>query len=83
MRVQVVVYRDPLDPDWIVAEAICCGEVVVDQGKSVEEAVSSLRKALFLLMEEKRRKDKLTLEVHNKISSLTSSFSSVSYRRVF
>ena len=68
MEVQVVVYRDPLDPEWILAEAICCGELVVDQGKSVEEAVSALREALLLLMEEKGLKEGLTLKVHEKVS---------------
>ena len=68
MDVQVVVYRDPLDPDWIVAEAICCGELVADQGKTVDEAVDSLREALLLLMEEKGVKEDLHLEVYEKIS---------------
>ncbi len=68
MDVQVVVYRDPLDPDWIVAEAICCGELVADQGKSVEEAVNSLREALLLLMEEMGLEEDLHLEVHDKVN---------------
>ena len=66
MRIQVVVYRDPLDPSWFIAEAVCCGELVADQGKTPEEAVTNIREALELLMEEKGSKEGLELEVHVK-----------------
>ncbi len=68
MKVQVVAYRDPLDPDWIIAEAICCGELITDQGRTAEDAVNSLREAILLLMEEKGINEELHLEVHEKIS---------------
>jgi len=66
MRIQVIIYRDPLDPSWFIAEAMCCGELVADQGRDPEEAASNIREALELLMEEKGFEEELELEIHVK-----------------
>ena len=44
-RIKVVVFRDPEGGRWWVAKAVVCGEAVVDQGGSLEEAVENLREA--------------------------------------
>ena len=52
VSVEAVVYRDPEDPKWWIAEAIYHGEIVADQGRSPEEAVENLREALLLTIED-------------------------------
>ncbi len=50
-QVDVIIYRDPLDPKWFIAEAIVEGHKVVDQGRSIEEAIEHIREAIELLLE--------------------------------
>ncbi len=51
-RVKVLVRRDPLDPSFWVARAQVEGELVVDQGRTPEEALRNIREALLLTLED-------------------------------
>ena len=49
-RVRVLVRKDPLNPQYWIARALIDNELVVDQGRTPEEAV---REALELTLEDK------------------------------
>jgi len=52
-RVRVLVRKDPLNPQYWIARALIDNELVVDQGRTPEEAVSNIQEALELTLEDK------------------------------
>jgi len=52
-QVRVLVRRDPLNPQYWIARALVDDELVVDQGRTPEEAVDNIREALELTLEDK------------------------------